>query len=185
MEPARAAGMAVLTGRAAQALAQNVTDGTDARQLETQTVELVAPPFVHDHQQATDEPPKVMKFRLVVEEKLLTIDPGGATVQGMTFNGSVPGPLMVVHQDDYVELTLVNPSTNTLPHNIDFHASTGALGGGDLTLISPGQEVLLRFKATRAGVFVYHCAPRWRNGPVARGFRDERSHHGAASQWSE
>ena len=137
----------MLTGRAAQALAQNVTDGTDARQLETQTVELVAPPFVHDHQQATDEPPKVMKFRLVVEEKLLTIDPGGATVQGMTFNGSVPGP------------TLVNPSTNTLPHNIDFHASTGALGGGDLTLISPGQEVLLRFKATRAGVFVYHCAP--------------------------
>ena len=81
----------------------------------------------------------------------------------MTFNGSVPGPLMVVHQDDYVELTLINPDTNMLQHNIDFHAATGALGGGGLTLINPGEQVKLRFKATRAGVFVYHCAP---GGPM-------------------
>ena len=27
----------------------------------------------------------------------------------MTFNGSMPGPLMVVHEGDYVEVTLVNP----------------------------------------------------------------------------
>ena len=46
-----------------------------------------------------------------------------------------------------------------MPHNIDFHASTGALGGGALTLIYPGEQVVLRFKATRPGVFVYHCAP--------------------------
>jgi nitrite reductase (NO-forming) len=26
-------------------------------------------------------------------------------------------------------------------------------------LVAPGQEVVLRFKATKAGVFVYHCAP--------------------------
>ena len=30
----------------------------------------------------------------------------------MTYNGSVPGPLMVVHEGDYVELTLINPETN-------------------------------------------------------------------------
>ena len=51
----------------------------------------------------------------------------------MTFNGSMPGPMMVVHEGDYVELTLVNPDTNTMPHNIDFHSATGALGGGALT----------------------------------------------------
>ena len=28
----------------------------------------------------------------------------------MTFNGSMPGPLMVVHEGDYVEVTLVNPT---------------------------------------------------------------------------
>jgi nitrite reductase (NO-forming) len=67
--------------------------------------------------------------------------------------------MMVVHQGDYLELTLVNPETNTMPHNIDFHSATGALGGGALTLINPGEQVVLRWKADRAGVFVYHCAP--------------------------
>ena len=77
----------------------------------------------------------------------------------MTFNGSIPGPMMVVHEGDYVELTLINPDSNSMPHNIDFHAATGALGGGALTLINPGEQVKLRFKATRTGTFVYHCAP--------------------------
>ena len=76
-----------------------------------------------------------------------------------TFNGSVPGPIIVVHVGDYVELTLVNPKTNQLLHNIDFHAATGALGGGELTNVSPGEEVVLRFKAVKAGAFIYHCAP--------------------------
>jgi nitrite reductase (NO-forming) len=37
------------------------------------------------------------------------------------------------------------------------------LGGGDLTLINPGEQVVMRFKATRTGVFVYHCIP---GGPM-------------------
>lgn len=135
----------------------------DLTQLERVSVELVAPPFVHAHQQATNQAPQIVEFRMVIEEKELVIDDYGTTIQAMTFDGSVPGPLLVVHEGDYVELTLVNPETNTLPHNIDFHAATGALGGGALTLISPGEEVVLRFKATRAGVFVYHCAP---GGPM-------------------
>lgn len=81
----------------------------------------------------------------------------------MTFNGTAPGPLMVVHEGDYVELTLYNPQENLMQHNIDFHAATGALGGGSLTLINPGEKVVLRFKATRPGTFVYHCAP---GGPM-------------------
>jgi nitrite reductase (NO-forming) len=100
---------------------------------------------------------------MTIEEKSLVIDDEGTTLQAMTYNGSVPGPLMIVHQGDYVELTLVNPETNMLAHNIDFHAATGALGGGELTLINPGERVKLRFKATRTGTFVYHCAP---GGPM-------------------
>lgn len=126
-------------------------------------VELLKPPFVHPHEQVATTGPKVVEFTLTIEEKALVIDEYGTTVQAMTYNGSVPGPLMVVHQDDYVELTLINPDTNQLQHNIDFHSSTGALGGGGLTLINPGEQVKLRFKATRAGVFVYHCAP---GGPM-------------------
>jgi nitrite reductase (NO-forming) len=131
--------------------------------LPRQKVELVAPPFVHPHEQATKQGPKIMEFRLVVEEKKVVIDEKGTTFQAMTFNGSMPGPLMVVHEGDYVEVTLVNPATNSMPHNIDFHSATGALGGAALTLINPGEQVVLRWKATRTGVFVYHCAP---GGPM-------------------
>src|SRR5258705_6149903 len=135
----------------------------DELQLSRQKVELVAPPFVHAHEQATKQGPKIMEFKLVVEEKKVVIDEQGTTFQAMTFNGSMPGPLMVVHEGDYVELTLVNPDTNSMPHNIDFHSATGALGGAELTLINPGEQVVLRWKATRTGTFVYHCAP---GGPM-------------------
>ncbi|MGE3711126.1 MAG: copper-containing nitrite reductase [Hyphomicrobiaceae bacterium] len=133
--------------------------GQDVSKLPRQQVQLVAPPFVHPHEQVAKGGPKVVQFQMTVEEKEIVIDDAGTKVHAMTFNGSVPGPMMVVHEGDYVELTLSNPQTNTLPHNIDFHSATGALGGGGLTLIHPGEEVVLRWKATRTGVFVYHCAP--------------------------
>ncbi|MCV0396741.1 MAG: nitrite reductase, copper-containing [Rhizobiaceae bacterium] len=131
--------------------------------LPRQKVTLVAPPFVHAHEQVATTGPKVVEFVMTIEEKPIVIDDEGTVLQGMTFDGSIPGPMMVVHEGDYVELTLVNPASNSMPHNIDFHAATGALGGGALTLINPGEQVKLRFKATRSGTFVYHCAPE---GPM-------------------
>jgi nitrite reductase (NO-forming) len=131
----------------------------DELNLLRESVDLVAPPFVHAHEQATRQKPKVVEFRMVVEEKEIVLDAQGTRLQAMTFDGSIPGPLMVVHEGDYVELTLVNPKTNKMPHNVDFHAATGGLGGGELTLINPGEQTVLRFKATRTGVFLYHCAP--------------------------
>ena len=131
----------------------------DIAKLERVKVDLVAPPFVHAHTQKASGGPKVYEFTLTIQEKKIIIDDKGTEVHAMTFNGSVPGPLMVVHEGDYVELTLINPETNELQHNIDFHASTGALGGGTLTIVNPGEQTVLRFKATKAGVFVYHCAP--------------------------
>ena len=124
---------------------------------------LVAPPFVHAPEQVAIGGPKVVQFTMTIEEKPVVIDDEGTVLQGMTFDGSIPGPMMVVHEGDHVELTLVNPGSNSMPHNIDFHAATGALGGGALTLINPGEQVKLRFRATRTGTFVYHCAPE---GPM-------------------
>ncbi|MES0029413.1 copper-containing nitrite reductase [Mesorhizobium sp. M0040] len=132
---------------------------TDIRGLAREKIELVAPPFVHPHDQIATGGPKIVEFTMTIAEKPVVIDADGTTLNAMTYNGSIPSPLMVVHQDDYVELTLINPDTNSLAHNIDFHAATGALGGGALTLINPGEQVTLRFKATRTGTFVYHCAP--------------------------
>lgn len=67
-----------------------------------------------------------------------------------------PGPYQ---EGDFVELTLNNPSGNALMHNIDFHGSTGGLGGGALTKVNPGQRVVLRWRAIEPGTFTYHCAP--------------------------
>ncbi|MDQ7776184.1 copper-containing nitrite reductase [Paracoccus aminovorans] len=132
---------------------------TDIASLPRQKVKLVDPPFVHEHEQVATGGPKVVEFEMTIGEKKITLDDSGATYWASTFNGTVPGPLMVVHEGDYVELTLINPETNELMHNIDFHSATGALGGGGLTQVNPGEKCVLRFKATKPGVFVYHCAP--------------------------
>lgn len=121
--------------------------------------EMVAPPFFPKHDQIAKGGPKVVEVEFVIEEKRMVLDDNDAEIWALTFNGSVPGPMIVVHENDYIELTLVNPASNVMEHNIDFHASTGALGGGGLTHVSPGEKCVLRFKATKAGTFVYHCAP--------------------------
>ena len=141
--------------------------------------EMVKPPLLPKHTQKAKGGPKIVEVELVVREREMTIDPLGTTIQALTFMGSVPAPIIVIHEGDYVELTVVNPmgeikgvdsvegwegtSTNIMSHNIDLHAVTGALGGAGMTLVSPGQKATIRFKATKSGVFVYHCAP---GGPM-------------------
>jgi nitrite reductase (NO-forming) len=123
-------------------------------------MELVAPPFAPVHEQVATGGPKIVEITMVTTERLMVVDEDtGASVWALTYNGSVPGPLIICHQGDMVELTLRNPADSQMEHNIDFHASTGALGGGGLTHVYPGEEVVLRWKATKAGCFTYHCAP--------------------------
>jgi nitrite reductase (NO-forming) len=153
-----AAQLATVLPAAAEAVAVAVA-AVDPATLERVKVDLVKPPFVHAHEQAATGGPKIVEFTMTIEEKVHQVDEEGTTIWAMTFNGSVPGPLMVVHEGDYVELTLINPDTNLMQHNIDFHAATGALGGAKLTEVNPGEKAVLRFKATKPGAFVYHCAP--------------------------
>ena len=132
----------------------------DLSAMERVRQDLVAPPFAPVHEQIASGPPRIVEITMTTEERLLVVDEDtGASIWALTYNGSVPGPLIIVHQDDYVELTLRNPAASQMEHNIDFHASTGALGGGGLTHIFPGEETVLRWKATKTGVFTYHCAP--------------------------
>ena len=129
--------------------------------------ELVDPPFLPVHDQVASGPPRVVNIRLEIIEREVEIAPG-VFVWQMAFNNSVPGPVPVVFQWDWVNLTLINGTTNTvrfgessntMAHNIDFHASTGALGGGGLTVVAPGEEIGLEWRAVKSGFFVYHFAP--------------------------
>ena len=121
--------------------------------------ELVAPPFLPKHDQKSLGAPKIVEVVLSIDEKKMIIDDKGTEVWAFTYNGTVPGPMIVAHVGDYVDVKLVNPKSNMMEHNVDFHSATGALGGGGLTHVAPGEEVSIRFRATKAGVFVYHCAP--------------------------
>ena len=120
---------------------------------------LVAPPFAPAYDQNYSGSAKIVEVELVATEMKWTVDDDGTEINASTFNGSIPGPLMICHEGDYIELTLKNSPDNVMEHNIDFHASTGALGGGGLTLVEPGQQVVLRWKATKPGTYIYHCAP--------------------------
>jgi nitrite reductase (NO-forming) len=42
--------------------------------LPRQHLDLVAPPFVHPHEQATRQGPKIMEFTLKIEERKVVID---------------------------------------------------------------------------------------------------------------
>ena len=157
-----AASTPFLTRVAGAETTPQTAEKADLATLTRRKVKLVAPPFVHEHEQVASTGPAIIEFEMKIVEKEVEVD-DGVYLQAMTFDGSMPGPMMVVHEGDYVELGLFNRPENILQHNIDFHAATGALGGGALTLVSPGEKTVLRFKATRPGVFVYHCAP---GGPM-------------------
>jgi nitrite reductase (NO-forming) len=131
----------------------------DLKTLKRVKQELVAPPFMPEHSQVSKGAPKIIEVVMTIDEKKMVIDDKGTEVWAFTYNGTVPGPMIVAHVGDYVEVKLINPKTNLMEHNVDFHSATGALGGGGLTHVAPGEEVTIRFRATKPGVFVYHCAP--------------------------
>jgi nitrite reductase (NO-forming) len=144
----------------------------DQKGMEVVTQTLVQPPFVPLHEQSVGKTkPKIVHVDLSIEEKKFVIAPakdGKPAVEtwGMFYRATNPdyvstnpGPTIVVHQNDVVEVHLINPTGNLFAHNIDFHGATGAMGGGSISLVSPGEDVTFRFLATKSGVFIYHCAP--------------------------
>lgn len=136
----------------------DVPDQVDPDKLTHVVQEMVPAPALPAYDQVAKGGPVVVEVKLTVEEKKIMLDPI-TPFWALTFNGTIPAPIIVAHVGDYVQVTLVNPETNGMMHNIDFHAATGAMGGGDLTEVSPGQEATIRFRVTKPGVFVYHCAP--------------------------
>jgi len=121
---------------------------------------MVMPPALPMHSQIAKGGPVIIDVTLTAIEKNWIIDDAtGTQISGMTYNGSTPGPIIVGHVGDYVQLTLKNLKSNLFTHNIDLHAATGALGTASLDKVKPGESATVRFKLTRSGIFTYHCAP--------------------------
>src|SRR5437773_5374743 len=66
---------------------------------------------------------KTHEVEMTAVEKEVVVDGGGTRYKAWTFNGQFPGPVVRVTEGDTVKFTLRNPSTNTYPHAMDFHAA--------------------------------------------------------------
>ncbi len=119
--------------------------------------------------------PQLVSIDLYTEELVAEMMPG-VTYQYWTYNSKVPGPFIRARVGDQVEIHLNhgkpgaageehsehNSSEHTAAghsaHSIDLHAVIGPGGGAPLMQVEQGQEKSFRFKATRPGIYVYHCA---------------------------
>lgn len=105
------------------------------------------------------------RITLPVTETEHEVSPG-ITQRLWTFGGSAPGPTLRGKVGDVFEITLVNDGT--IGHSIDFHA--GALApDAPMRTIQPGERLVYRFTATKAGVWLYHCSTMPMSVHIANG----------------
>jgi nitrite reductase (NO-forming) len=95
------------------------------------------------------------KVSLVAYETNLTL-PQGNLIHAMTFNGTVPAPIIRVTQGDIINVTLLNDPKNKNPHSLDNHAAIIS-AVPNFGPVNPGQERSYAFVATQPGFFKYHC----------------------------
>ena len=101
-----------------------------------------------------------------IVEGVKAIDPNGTeyTTWGYRIHGDTavltgtPGPIIRARVGDMVRFTLTNLPTNSMPHNVDFHAVTGQGGGAKDLTVAPGQSATIEARMLYPGIFMYHCA---------------------------
>lgn len=112
--------------------------------------------------------PKLVEFTLRTTEVVAEME-DGTTFEYWTFDDIVPGPLLRVREGDMVKITIVNPKESKMTHSIDLHSATGPGGGAVYTQVPPGEERTFTFRASHAGLFIYHCATPHIPTHLARG----------------
>lgn len=108
---------------------------------------------------------KLHRVTMRVTDEVVEVAPGVKQTL-WTFNGTAPGPVLRGRLGDVFEITLVNDGT--MGHGIDFHA--GALAPDQpMRTIAPGESLVYRFTATRAGIWMYHCSTMPMTQHIANG----------------
>jgi nitrite reductase (NO-forming) len=129
---------------------------------------LAAPPPGFDAFDATLSPlseDRVRRYTFTVSELEQQVAPG-VTQERWTFNGTGPGPVLHARVGDVFEIRLVNDGAQA--HGIDFHAG---LNAPDRVMrpIPPGESLVYRFTAARAGIWMYHCSAMPMSVHIANG----------------
>jgi nitrite reductase (NO-forming) len=98
---------------------------------------------------------KMVNLLYIAKERNFTL-PDGTKFDALTWNGTIPGPVVRLTQGDTVHVTIQNPTNNTLIHSLDTHASTIS-AVPNFGAISPGASKNWTFIASQPGVFKLHC----------------------------
>jgi copper-containing nitrite reductase len=94
---------------------------------------------------------------MTLKDMVVQIAPG-VKYATWSFSGHrAPGPIVHVRQGQTVQMTLTNGGT--IPHSIDFHAARIAPNVA-FRDVAPGESFTFEFKASDAGVFMYHCGTK-------------------------
>jgi nitrite reductase (NO-forming) len=134
----------------------------------------LAPPSEVDVAYAPDVPPAsgrtepaIVEVAFEVVEGVANIDPVKSVqyrAWGYRMPGDdevisgTPGPIIRARVGDVLRFTITNPASNSMPHNVDFHAVTGQGGGAADTSVAPGQTATIEARLLYPGFFMYHCA---------------------------
>ncbi len=111
--------------------------------------------------------PAIVEVAFEVVEGVANIDPVNSVqyrAWGYRMPGDdevisgTPGPIIRARVGDVLRFTITNPASNSMPHNVDFHAVTGQGGGAADTSVAPGQTATIEARLLYPGFFMYHCA---------------------------
>ncbi len=119
----------------------------------------------HDAELPPLEPGRVHRRTFTVTEAEREVAPG-VRQRLWTYNGSAPGPVLHGRVGDTFVITLVNDGT--IGHSVDFHAGSLA-PDRPMRTIAPGESLVYRFTATKAGIWMYHCSSMPMSAHIANG----------------
>jgi len=98
--------------------------------------------------------PSERHITLVAKEAKVVIATN-VTYDAWSFNGTVPGPTIIVNQGETIDFKLINNFTD-MAHSIDFHAAEIDWSTA-YAVVAPGQSKVFSFVPSYPGVFMYHC----------------------------
>lgn len=104
-----------------------------------------------------DSPGPRSRYDLVIGKKSMTI--GGITRDRLTYNGSIPGPLIHLREGDDVTLNVTNTlseSTSTHWHGFLVPFEMDGVPGVNYPGIPPGETFTYRFRVKQHGTYWYH-----------------------------
>jgi FtsP/CotA-like multicopper oxidase with cupredoxin domain len=110
---------------------------------------LLYPPAALPHR-----PGRVRDYILAASDRDIEIAPG-ITFPAWTYNGTVPGPVVRVTEDDLLRVTFVNAGSH--PHTIHFHGIHPANMDGVFEVVRSGETFTYEFPARPHGMHLYHC----------------------------